>query len=77
MIKWIAKKYLIKLFKHYSYQVESLSVELGYADKLTEDEVHDLQASYFKFKDIRKTLGYILEEVFETDTLDIIFKTKI
>jgi len=61
------KQYLIELYEYYSFQVESIDMEMGYNYNLTDEEFDRLELNCKKYSNIRRTLAIILQEKFNID----------
>lgn len=64
MIKYFKKKFLKKVINFYHYQVLSLSMEIGYNDKYSKEEINHMSNKIDKFNEIiNNTLRHILVDL--------------
>lgn len=63
MIKLLKRKFIKRIIDFYDFQVYSLSIELGYNDKYSEQEIKNLIDKLNEFNNIASVLRYILTDL--------------
>ena len=60
MIKAIKRKFIKRIIDFYDYQILSLSMEMGYNEKYSNQEIKYMTDKVNEFKNITNVLRYIL-----------------
>ena len=60
MIKSIKRKFIKRIIDFYEYQILSLSMEMGYNKKCSNQEIKHMTDKVNEFNNITNVLGYIL-----------------
>lgn len=63
MIKYFKNRFINKIMNYYDYQILSLSIEIGYNDKYSEQEIDSMINKIDKFDEIVNALKYILVDL--------------
>lgn len=63
MIKSIKRKFIKRIIDFYDYQILSLSMEIGYNDKYSKQEIENLTDKINEFNNITSVLRYILTDL--------------
>lgn len=63
MIKYFKNRFINKIMNYYDYQILSLSIEIGYNDKYSEQEIDSMINKINKFDEIVNALKYILVDL--------------
>lgn len=63
MVKRLKEKFIMKLMDFYEHQIFSLSIEIGYNDKYSKQEIENLTDKINEFNNITSVLRYILTDL--------------
>lgn len=63
MIKYFKNRFINKIMNYYDYQILSLSIEIGYNDKYSGQEIDSMINKIDKFNEIVNVLKYILVDL--------------
>lgn len=65
MVKYLKNKFIKNIIDFYNFQISSLSLEMSYNEKYSEEEINNMINQTDKYKEMIKMLNIILVDLNE------------